>query len=359
MKRMQWIGTAAAAVILLGSCAGQGGKDSAARSMEQLYAEQGRPVRTRVLEEEDFSVALKFPAVLHARSESTAYAGLNDVVRTVQVRVGDYVRKDQEVLSLSADNPALTQATLAWENAKAAYERSTVLYEMEGISRQDFEKIQMQYEMASASRMSARDMVHVKAPIDGYITQINVRPTENVNPGKALFTVSNRNSFEARFYAGISEVSRIATGSRVFIDGCGGIVEGRVSEVSLMMDSSRKAFPVTAVFDGGCEGLVSGMGIDLSVETYRNGTALVLSRKELVKTASGYGAYIAGGTSDRGQAMLVPVTTGEERGLDMEITGGLKAGDVIITEGIQGLSDGVLIKPVMSVLAMNTPGGEK
>jgi hypothetical protein len=78
-------------VLLLFSCGGK--KANEAASMEQLHAENGRPVTVRKLETEDFSVFLKYPAIINASSESTAYATLDDVVRTISVQVGSMVRQ--------------------------------------------------------------------------------------------------------------------------------------------------------------------------------------------------------------------------------------------------------------------------
>jgi len=274
-------------VFLLFSCGGK--KENTAVSMEQLRAENGQPVSVRELAPEDFSVYLKYPALINASSESTAYAGLDDVVRTISVQVGAAVKQNDVILSFSQDNRTLQQAVLANENAKTAFDRANNLFKSNDISRQDFDNARMQYEMTQTNLKAANDMIYVKAPISGTITQINVRVTQNVRPGTPLFTVSNSNAFEARLYVGADEIDRIKTGERAFIDlsrGKAGVeaIEGRVTQVSLNMDSQKQAFPVTAIFNGGDKRLVSGMNVDISVEVYHNEKAIVLSRQELIQT---------------------------------------------------------------------------
>jgi RND family efflux transporter MFP subunit len=314
------------------SCGGKG-QESAA-SMEQLHVENGRPVGVRKLETEEFSVFLKYSTVIYARSESTAYAGLSDVVRRISAKVGDRVKQDDVIVSFSPDNQSLRQATLAHENALSAFNRSSALFKNNDIARQDFDTVRMQYEIARANLKAANDMVYVKAPITGTITQINVRPTENMRPGAPLFTVSNQNGFEARFYVGADEIERIKTGARVYISESTQHLEGRITQVSLTMDSQRQAFPVTAFFDVETRRIFSGMGVDIAVEIYRNEKAIVLSRKELVETSLGYAAFLANGNTAR----QVDVQTGQERGLRLEITSGLQQGDMLVSEGAQQLS---------------------
>jgi RND family efflux transporter MFP subunit len=345
------------AVLLAFSCSGNTEQSPAAVSMEQLYAENGQPVSTRSLALEDFSVYLKYPTVIHASSESTAYSGLNDIVRTISAEVGDLVRQDEVIISFSPDNQSLLQAALAYENAGNVFARTEALFRNNDISRQDFDAARMRYETAKAAFKAANDTVYVKAPITGTITQINVRATENVRPGTPLFTVTSQSGFETRFYVGIDEIGRITRGARVYIDNPAQNIEGRVTQVSLIMDSQKQAFPVTAFFaspEGQGEGspltagtLVSGMGVDIAVETYHNEKAIVLSRRELLQTAGTYTAFVADGERPR----QVAVQVGQERGLSFEITGGLYEGDMLICDGLDRLSTDTKIN-VMPLLAL-------
>jgi RND family efflux transporter MFP subunit len=330
------------------SCGGN--KDNTAASMEQLHAENGQPVSVRKLETEDFSVFLKYSAIIHASSESIAYAGLDDVVRTITAKVGDTVRQGDTIVSFSADNRILQQAVLAHGNARTAFDRSSFLFRSNDISRQDFDAVKMQYDISTTNLKAANDMVYVKAPISGKITQINVRVTENVRPGTPLFTVSNSNGFEAMLYVSANEIEKIQTGARTFINLSSGKteerIEGRITQVSLTMDSQKQSFPVTAVFGGGNRKLVSGMNVDIAVEIYRNENAIVLSQQELVQTENGPSAFVI----EDNQLRQIAVQTGEQRGLRLEITGGLSEGDMIVSEGVRQINEQSMINIVPAIL---------
>ena len=327
----------AAALVLAASCAGKAEAETAlpqAVSMETLYAENGYPVSIRTLRAEEFSVYLKYPTVLQSQSESTAYASISDVVRKINVKVGDRIKRDQVILSFSPDNQTLEQARLSYENARRNFNRGSALFNAADISRQEFESLRTQYEIAHASFEAASDMINVKSPIAGIVTRLNVHVTENVRPGTPLFTVAGASGFEARFYVGANEIDRIQTGARVYAGNPEQGIEGRISQVSLMMDSAKQAFPVSAYFDENYRELVSGMGVDVAVETYHNDNALVLSRGELVKSGETYTAFVA----DNGSTRQVAVELGEANGLRYEITGGLSEGNLLIYEGQHRLS---------------------
>ncbi|MDR1636796.1 MAG: efflux RND transporter periplasmic adaptor subunit [Treponema sp.] len=336
MSKHVFFALLAAALVSAVSCAGK--VESArppALSMETLYAENGYPVGVRALKAEEFSVYLKYPTVLQAQSESTAYASLSDVVRRINVKVGDRVERDQVVLSFSQDNQTLEQARLSYENVRRTYERSSELFNAADISRQDFEAVRTQYEIARTAFEAASDMINVKSPIAGTLTRLDVHVTENVRPGTPLFTVAGASGFETRFYVGANEIEKVNTGGRVYIGSPEQNIEGRISQVSLMMDSAKQAFPVSAYFDVNgansipTRNLVSGMGVDVAVETYYNDRALVLSRGELVKSGETYTAFV----EYNGTAQQLVVELGEVNGLRYEIAAGLNEGDLLICEG--------------------------
>jgi RND family efflux transporter MFP subunit len=287
---------------------------------------------------------------------------LDDVVRTISAQVGETVRQGDIIVSFSANNRVLQQAALTFENARGAYNRTSALFRSNDVSRQDFDAVRMQYELGATNLRAANDMVYVKAPISGTLTQINVRVTENVRPGTPLFTVSNSSGFEARLNVGVDEIERIQVGVRAFIDLNRGrqeahIIEGRITQVSLIMDSQRQSFPVTVSFDGGNRRLVSGMNVDISVEIYRNEEAIVLARRELVQTETGPAVFIVDDTTvlnEAGESLprarRVAVQAGEEKGLRVEISGGLSAGDIIVSEGVHQINEETMLNIVPAIL---------
>ncbi len=333
---------ALAAAIINTGCTGQNDKTAGAKSMEQIYEEEGKPVNVREVKPEPFCISLAFPAEFRSRNQSTAYSEISDVVREVRVKIGDIVKRDQIILVFSHDNSSYQQAKLRFENTETEYNRLKVLFNDGGVSRQTLDNVQTQYELAREAFRAAREMIEIKAPIDGYVTQLYVHTSANVKSGEALFTISNNDGFEALFYVSADEIAQIKTGASALIESRGESLSGRVSEVSLIMDGNKKAFPVKAFFNEKPRSLVSGMSVDVLVEVYRKNSAIVINRNELIHSEDGWFAYIANG----GIAEKREVVTGREKGLLLEITGGLKAGEIIVSKGAQELNDGTPIRVV-------------
>jgi len=340
-KTVQTVLAGTAAVLMFISC---GGKKSSAKaeSMEQIYMEQGRPVHVRTVKGEPFSVYLKYPAEYNARSQSTAYAKVTDVVRNVSVHVGSRVVRDQVVVTFSLDNASYQQAKLQLDNAESTYNRIKALYAQAGVSKQDYDNAYTQYEVAKETFKSASEMIQVKAPIDGTITQLNVRPSSNVNPGMALFTVSNQDGYEAYFYVLPEEINDIRAGERALITQGGETAEGRVTEVAMTMDAEKKAFPAKAFFAGKTRTLVSGMNVDVAVEVYHNEQSITISQAEMVRSGSVWSAFVV----KNGTAVKRPLTLSRQEGIVYEVAGGLSAGDVLITDGAQNVTENEKVRIV-------------
>jgi RND family efflux transporter MFP subunit len=340
----------AACGLLFFSCKGE---ERTGKSMAQIYADDGYPVQVRTIRPESFSVYLKYPAEFRAQNQSTAYAKTNDVVRIINFQIGDYVSKDDVVVGFSMDNSSYQQAKVAFENAQASYNRINTLYLEAGVSKQDFDNARTQYELAREAFRAASELVQAKAPIGGYITQLNVRPSANVRPGDALFTISSQNTYEAVFYVLPNEIDSIHTGAKVFIQGRHETIEGNITEVSLMMDPLKKAFPVKAAFDGKPRTLVSGMSVDVSVEVYRNDKALTVHMNELIRSSETWTVF----TVEGGRAVQEKVDIGRNQGFQYEVTGGLVEGDLLVSEGNQELNNGVKVRifelPLVSLVEGN------
>jgi membrane fusion protein (multidrug efflux system) len=332
----------ALAVALAGCTAKE--NNGAARSMEQIQAQEGVPVRVRTVELRPFAAELLYNAVLRGASETVVVAMVSDHVAGVTVKIGDKVEKDQVLVTFPVDNPSLgyEQARVSFETAEDAYNRLARLFQQNGVSKQEYDNAKASYEVARANWQSIQDRVRVRAPIAGTVTRLNVRPTDYVESGDKLLTISNYNLLEARVWVTDTEIRQLKLGQPASARWQEQKIEGRVTQVDLAMDSSRQAFLVVAQFDNSGRGFPSGLTAEVGIQTYSNPKAVVVQRQELVSDDKGTAIFIANG----GQAVRRQVTVGREQGLEVELTGGLKAGEQLIVESLNLLSDGAKVRVI-------------
>jgi membrane fusion protein (multidrug efflux system) len=316
------------------------------QSMEQIHQETGIPVKIQEVTPTPFTTVLKYSATVRACSEAVAYSRVSDVVRDVLFKVGDYVRENQTVVTFPKDNQASQyyQLKAGYELAESTYRRMTQLYSEGVISKQELDNARTNYEVAKANMNVSDDSLRVKAPLSGYITQLNVKPTDNVKKEAPLFTVSNLDRMEAQFWVSSQEISQIKQGQKVTLNWAGQSYSGVVAQVGRIMDPGRKAFEVKARFANKDQHLTSGVTADIAIETYYNDQAIKVARKNL-GTADGQSyVYVV----EDGVAHKRAVKIGAELGNAVEVLSGLNPGDRLIVEGNSMVSDKVKVKIVKS-----------
>jgi len=312
------------------------------RSMEQIYAEEGVPIRTALVEPAAFSSSFEYTAPLTGVKESSAFAAVSDKIDRIHYKVGDHVEKDAVVISFPTDNPAAQyyQAKVSFENAEASFERMQSYYEAGGLSRQNLDNARTSYEVARANWDAVRQSVKVRAPISGVLTSVVVRESDNVQKDDELFTVARVDRLKATVWVAEHQVGDIEIGAEAAADWQGHELRGSVVQVDLSMNQQRQAFAVVVEFDNPSMKVKPGVTADISLTSYTADNAIKVARKDILTDAAGPYVFIIDGDV----AVKRPVTLGRSSDIDAEIIAGLSEGDVLVTEGQLLLADGKKVR---------------
>jgi len=329
---------------LLSMLAGCGGGETESKSMEQIHAEDGVPVRVETVSFEPFTIEHTYNGVLTGELESSAKSKISDAVAKIYYEVGDRVSEGAVVLTFPTDNPAAQyfQAKVSYENATTTLERMETLFEDGGISKQDLDNARTMQEVAKANWDAAEQAVRVRAPLSGIVTQLNVRESDNVEPGEVLFTVSRADRLKARLWVPESQITDMAMGAGATATWGRSTLEGEVTQVDMSLNSKKQAFGVLVEFDNPDLMVLSGVNAEITVMTPTGRDAVVVSRRSVFREDSRHFVYIAEGEVAR-KREVVP---GRAQGLSVEIISGLEDGDTLITEGGMLLEEGAKINIV-------------
>lgn len=327
--------------VLLSSC---GSQQEEAKSMEQIYSEEGVPVKTEKVKLTSFADKRTYNAVLSGIEESSAYAVISDKIEKVHAKVGDQVKKDDVIVSFPTDNPAAQyyQAKVSFENAAAAYQRMEDLYATGGISQQELDNAQTAFRVAEANWDAVQQSVLVRAPISGVVTRVNVRESDNVRKDEELFTVSRIDKLKAKIWVSDRDIRSFKQGLPASATWSGTEISGRVVQVDMSVNKERQAFGVTVELENPEKIPLTGVVAEVSVDLYSNPQAIVVERKNILKEEDKTYMFVANG----GAAEKRFVTLGKSHGLDVEVVGGLAPGDELITEGYMLLKEGAKIRVI-------------
>ncbi|MBL1213787.1 MAG: efflux RND transporter periplasmic adaptor subunit [Ignavibacteriae bacterium] len=324
---------------LIISC-GNGEHES--KSMEQIYKEEGVPVKVSKIEKESFSSNLTYNTVLSGIKESSASAMIGGRIENVLVKVGDYVEKDQLLVTFPTDNPATQyyQAKVAYENALSMYERYKSLFETGGISAQELDNIKTQFEVNKANWNSVKKTVKVLAPISGYVTKVAVNESDNVRKETQLVTVADLSRLKASINVSENEIDEITKGTQAEAHWLGKTIQGKVTQVDMAMDPYTQAFNADVVFDNSDRKLMAGLTVEVNIKGSTQENTISVERKNLVKKGNEFYAFVVNNSAAKQRKLIL----GKNRGLFVEVVQGLNENDLLITEGQMFLEDNSKIK---------------
>lgn len=334
MKRILGLTFVIVAALAIGSLVLSNGcsRDTVeAKNMDQIHKEEGVPVRTTKITPTEFKTELSFHSVLTGIKESTAFAAMGDKVEKILVTVGDYVKKDQVLVTFPTDSPSASyfQAKVTFENARTAFQRIDGLYKSGGISMQDRDNARTRFDVATADWNSVKQMIKVKSPISGYVTKVHVSESDNVKKEAALVTIARTDKLKAAIWVSEDEISHIETGMAATSTWKGNRIDGTVTQVDMAMNAIRRAFRTVVEFDNPDNRLIAGTTVTVNIITSQKTDAIVVERKNILEEKDRYFVFVV----KNGKSEKRNVAIGNQQGLDIEILNGLRPGEELVIEG--------------------------
>jgi RND family efflux transporter MFP subunit len=261
---------------------------------------------------------------------------------------GQSVSKGQTLMTISADklqdgSPA-ERARIAFEQAKAAYERGSRLVESQIISQKENERLKAEYEQAklgyeALASQSSKGSVTVTAPLAGYILRPLVKEGDYVEVGQPLVSVARSTRLRlqadvpAKYYSQLATVRsanfKTAYDDTVYaLSGEGGL-DGRLLAYGRSAGDAAGYIPVTFEFEGR-GGIVPGSYVEVWLTGQADQPTLVVPQSAVTEEQGLHFAYVQ---LDEEGYQRREVTLGGTDGQRFEIVSGLNEGDRVVTKG--------------------------
>lgn len=314
------------------------------KNMEQIYKEEGTPVKIAEVEKKTFTQELTYNTYLTGIKESSASAMVGGRIEKVLVKVGDFVKKDQVIVTFPMDSPSTQyyQAKVAYENSKNTYERYQKLFDVGGISAQNLDNVKTQYEVNKANWTTIQKMVKVLAPISGYVTKIAVNESDNVKKETMLLTVADLRKLKASIQIAEDEINEVKVGTKAYAIWQGNKVEGKVTQVDMAMNPMTQSFNADVVFNNVDGKMKAGVTADIIITSGSGKESITVARKNLVKKGDAYFAFVL----ENDKAVEKEVVVGKSSGIYSEVLSGLNVGDLLIVEGQMFLENNANVKVI-------------
>jgi len=314
------------AVMLMSGCS----KTEPVKNMDQLYKEQGIPVKVRTVEYSNFTKSVEYNNVISGLDETTITSDLNETISKIFVSPGDAVSKGDLILQFptSSGSARYEQLKSQYEISNKSYERVLRLFESGGVSQQELDNAENRLNVDKANWKAEESNVQVIAPRSGVINQIFVSESESVKTGSPLFTISNNNIMKTILWISEDDISHVNVGNKVEINWQDKKAWGKISNLSKALDRQRKAFRAEVEFPNEDDGFLSGVTASIKLQIYSNSQAIVVPRHLIKKMNGGFGVWV----SSSGNAIMQEVNMSTVNEYEVEISEGIKLGDQLITE---------------------------
>jgi len=329
-----------------------------------VATEQKLPVRTSTVETRDLTETLTLTGSLEPRAQVPVVAEVAARLMRVLKDEGDRVAQgaviavlDDTDFRLARDRAkaALDLAEANRAHARAEEDRAASLLKTGGITDKDRLAAQLAVQVAEASSSQARTELaiaeqqlartQVRAPLAGRIASRVGDAGTMLAVGSPIFEIVDDAVFEFRASVASSDFARVRVGEevKVTVDALPGFsATGKVTRIAPVVDPRSRSFEVVVRIPGSPQ-LVSGLFARADIHVRDVPGGLTVPPAALVRD---------GGDPARAQAFVVidgkaerrDVTVGVERSDAVQVTSGLRAGEVVVVDPPAALGPGTPVE---------------
>ena len=292
-------------------------------------------------------------------NEATAvsFTGMG-VVKRMLVREGQSVGRGQ-LLALMDDTQArnlLTGAEAQMAQAEDALQRYGMLHDAGSLPEVQWVEIQSKVAQARSQMAVAKKNLadcRLVAPVSGIIGRQQVKAGETAVPSQAVVTILDVSRVKVKVSVPEAEMNAITphTPSMIIVEAAGKKVSGGRIEKGVVADAMTHTYDIRINVPNGDRKLLPGMVAQVKMKTSpspsKGGEGLAGSGITLPITSVQRrpdGSLFVWTVDNQKKAHRTAVTVGASQGNRISIMSGVTAGQRVVTEGYQKLSEGTEVK---------------
>ena len=335
----------AAALAILAACHGGGAGDQAAPT---------GLVRADTATVQRQWVARSIVAIGRIVPRPGTYAELGPAaparVARVYVAPGDRVKAGAPLVSFDQApfSSAAASAEAALTAAQQAADRAHRLAQQGILPRKDVEKAEADLAQAQAAAVAARRdlrLATLRAPVSGVVTQLSAVLGDEVQPGEVIVSVADPDALDLLLSVSPAAAGEVTRGDTVLVtsdSGSAPIGRGTVRSIGAAVDSVSGSVEIRVAVPHPGRPLRVGETLTGRIELAGGHEGLVVPQVSLVTGDSGSQVFVVG-PGDTAHAQ--PVHVGVRTDSIVELLDGVTAGQVVVSQGADGVADGSVIRP--------------
>jgi RND family efflux transporter MFP subunit len=333
----------------LAACSGEE-KGKAAQEAPRAVQAQ-----TTVIQMSEGIASTAVPGTVEALESVRVASRLMGYIRDIAVVEGQAVKAGQRLFTIDPldiegaveqARLGLKQAEDAMKDAEADYKRFENLYKDEVVTRQNYEKMKLNYEMAVTRAAQAKAglgtaqgqmrYATVTAPINGVVTSKLANEGDIAAPGHPVLMVENPARLQVRGAVSEDLYRTLKLGAQVMVevDGQDKAVAAKVAQLAPAADPMTHTY--TVKLDIAAPGLKSGAFARILFPTGKR-QMLAVPEAAVLDRAGIVGVFVV---DAQGMAQYRMVRLGKKEGGLVEVLSGLNPGDRVVTGNAQAVNNG-------------------
>ena len=259
-------------------------------------------------------------------------------IQKIYVEVGDFVRAGQIVAKM--DEVSLNQSKLSMANDSLEYSRIKKLYEQGGVSKSDFDAMELKYNVTRSQYQNLLENTILRSPVSGVITARNYDQGDMYG-GSPIYVVEQITP--VKLYVGISEMdyTRVKKNDTVTLTADalpGKTFTGRIARIYPTIDAATHTFTAEVNVANSDRLLRPGMYARVTVNFGSNHSIVVPDDCVVKQQGSGVRSVFVLQNDDTVKEIVV--TLGRHFGTEYEILSGIAEGDNVVVKGQASLKNG-------------------
>jgi membrane fusion protein, multidrug efflux system len=269
----------------------------------------------------------------------------------LNVKAGQNVSKGQ-ILGRT-DDGGMSQQLASSENqyalAKTMYERQKNLWNQKICSEMQY--LQAQTQMISAQKAVSQIKAQIgktviRAPFSGTIDEVFAEKGEVVAPSQTgLMRIVNLNNMYISTSVPETYIGKLKIGTEVdvYLSALGKSYKGKVRQIGNFINPNNRSFGIEVSVPNPENMLRPNQVAQLKVVDYKKNNAIVVPSNIIQEDGqkNKYIFVVANAKGNSGTAKKVVVTLGQSSNNVTEIVAGLNGNEIIVTEGMNAISEGM------------------
>ena len=336
-------------------------QEEAAKPVKQALAVQTIQAKVQTVELGNVPLTAVVPGAVVPDQKAKIASRLMGYIKDLDVKVGQKVQRGDLLFSIDSSDvtSGINQAKSAYAQAKAAlmdakldYDRFEKLYKDASVSKQQFDKISLQYKVAQENLVAAQSglnqaeaqlkYVNVRAPFDGVIVEKMAVAGDLAAPGNPIVVIENLKSLSVQTQVAedLFAVLRPEDEVDVVIDGQKELLKGTIYTLVSAADPKTRTHTVKLSLPA-INNVNSGTFARVNFHRGVRQTMMVPTSAIVVRSGI-EGVFVV----EDQKASFHMVRLGETIGDKVEIQSGLSLGDVIVVDNNVSMLNGDIVDVV-------------